>query len=262
MVERYRRGKAKRRLMGNHQRCWVWGRNLIVETLRGARWLPVDVWLADDLPAAETDETEALAEALDVRVIRVSSQVLRQRCGSSEHQGFAARMPEFPYTPESELASILRAAPPALVLICDRLQDPYNLGAILRSAEALGAHAVLVGREQQVGVTSLVARASAGAVNHIPLIRCESLVTTTQTLRAEGLVLAACSEKAQQPLSECDLSGPAALIVGNEGTGVSADLLEVANEYLAIPLSGAVESLNVAAAAAIVLYEANRQRRS
>lgn len=260
MVERYRRARGKRKLLGNHQKCWVWGRNLVLEALRSGRWLPIDLLLADSAPDDVSAEVRSLAENQDVPVSEVSAAVIRQKCHTSEHQGLAARMPEFPYYDSKYLTSLLANVSRPLLLLCDRIQDPYNLGAIVRSAEALGVTAVVLGTREQTGVTSLVARASAGAVVHVPIVQVESMEGCVSALRSDGIVLAGCSEKASQAVYDCDLSGPAGLVIGNEGTGIRPAILEQLDYQLSIPQSGTVSSLNAAAAAAIALYEVSRQR--
>lgn len=260
MVERYRRGKKKRKLLGNHQKCWIWGRNLILETLRGQTWVPVDLLLSDELPGEFRTEAEGLADEQEIPIEWVSPERIRQVCGTGEHQGYAARMPEFPYAPPETLTELIERTQLPLIVMCDRIQDPFNFGAILRSADGFGVTAVVIPIKQQVGVTSLVARTSAGAVNHVPIMQVESLAETTDVLQSAGIAIVACSEKTNRPLSDCDFRMPAAIVLGNEGVGVSEEVLKKADSRVRIPLSGKVESLNAAVAAAIVMYEVSRQR--
>lgn len=260
MVERYRRGKGKRKLLGNHQKCWIWGRNLVTETLRAGQWLPVDLLLSEEVAPSERQPVEESARACGVPFELVEPARIKQLCGTAEHQGFAARMPEFPYAAETELPAIVGENSPALLLVCDRIQDPYNFGAILRSADCFGIDAVIIQETQQVGVTSLVARSSAGAVNTVPIIRHPSLPGLAAELSELGVALAACSEKASQDVFDVDLTQPTALIVGNEGTGISTDLLGAVNVSIRIPMHGSIGSLNAMVAASVTLYEAQRQR--
>ncbi len=262
MVERYRRGKGKRRMLGNHQKSWIWGRNLVLETLRAGNWLPMDLLLSEELATDVRSEAEQLAHDQDIPFERVEPARIRQLCGTSEHQGFAAKMPEFPYANVHDLAAIVQENDPVMLLICDRIQDPFNLGAMLRSADGFGVSAVIIPDSEQVGVTSLVARTSAGAVNHVPIVQCESLTDVGEQLRDLGVSILACSEKAESNIGLCDLTRSVALVVGNEGKGVSRALLDLADSHVRIPLQGAVSSLNAAVAAAVVMYEVQRQQRS
>jgi len=201
-----------------------------------------------------------LAESLGVPFELVDANRIRQLCGTAEHQGFAARMPEFPYTAAEELPEIVVLGKPAFLLMCDRIQDPYNFGAILRSADCFGVDAVVIQETQQVGVTSQVARSSAGAVNTVPVVRHPSLPALATELGDLGVSLAACSEKAVTDVAQADLTQAIALIVGNEGTGVRPELQDAVSVSVRIPMHGSIGSLNAMVAASVTLYEAQRQR--
>ncbi len=247
--------------MGNHQRCWIWGRHLVLETLRARVWQPLEIILADDLPVdARQEVLDLLAgrpNAVDVQTL--SREMLTKRAGT-EHQGYLARMPPFPYARLDDLLKLppkTDAAP--LFLILDSIQDPHNFGTIVRSAEVLGVHGVCVGETHQAEVSSHVARSSAGAINRIPLVRGDLLSMATE-LKSKGLRLAAASEKAERLASVTDLTGPLALVIGNEGRGIHPELLAGCDLSVRIPVCGQIGSLNAAAAAAILCYEARRQR--
>lgn len=260
MVERSRRARGKHKLLGNHQRSWLWGRNLVRETLLGERWPLVELYLADDLAPAQIAEATRLAERLGVPVRIAPPQRLQQLAHTGEHQGYLARMGPFPYTPAETL---LDAAPERpLFLILDAIQDPFNFGAMLRSAAAFGVAGVFVGTQRQVPVTSLVARSSAGVVNRVGIAQVDDLVAFVHTLQQRGIRVIGATEKAVAPLTEQDFCGGTAIILGNEGTGIRAELLAVCDALGRIPLAAAVDSLNAAAAAAVFLFEANRQRDS
>ena len=259
MVERYRRGKGKRKLLGNHQKCWIWGRNTVAETLAAGRWDILELHLADSLPTEERESLQNIARRQDVPVAVEPAEQLHRTCKSAEHQGVIAKMPPFPY---SDPQAVLTARPPCpLYVILDAIQDPFNFGAIVRSAEVLGVDAVFIGENQQVGVTSLVARTSAGAVNHIPIARVPDLTEFVRRLRETPVCIVGASAEAKVPVHQYDFQKPTAMIVGNEGRGISEELLLLCDETLRIPQSGRVGSLNAAVAASIIFYEASRQRR-
>lgn len=257
-MERHGRGKGKKRLLGSHQKCWLWGRNVVLETLSAGRWEILELYLVDTLEKGLLAEVQALARVRNVPVRIEPVEVLEKYCHTQEHQGLLARMAEYPYCGESELIGSLSG--PSLVMILDGIQDPYNFGAILRSAEIFGAQAVFIPLAGQVGVTSMVARSSAGAVNRLPIARVESLEETIGSLQDRGIIVVAASEKAETALGEHDFNKPVAIIVGNEGRGVSPGLLERCDRTLRIPQMGSIGSLNAAVAAGIFLYEAARQR--
>ena len=138
MVERYRRSKrnTKQKLLGNHQKCWIWGRHAVVETLRAARWPILELAVADRLPSDELESVRNLASDRECPLTVEPFESLKRRCGSSEHQGYVAKMPPFPYADANALLDAAKTTP--LYLVLDSIQDPHNFGAIIRSAAALG----------------------------------------------------------------------------------------------------------------------------
>lgn len=258
MVERYRRGKGKP-LLGSHQKCWIWGRHLVQETLAAGRWPVADLFLSDSLPPELLAGASARAVELGVPVNVLPPDELEKLGHTREHQGFLARMLEFPYVSLEALPSG-SDADPAFTVLLDGIQDPYNLGAVLRSAEVFGAHGVILQASGQTGVTSMAARSSAGAVNRIPVAKVESLAAAAASLRARGVALVGASEKAERELPACDLRGPVCVAVGNEGFGLSEAVREQCALLARIPQLGHVGSLNAAVAAGIFFYEVRRQR--
>jgi 23S rRNA (guanosine2251-2'-O)-methyltransferase len=257
-MERYRRAKGKRALLGSHQKCWIWGRHLVVETLIAGRWPILELCLSQDLGADHLEAAQALAAKQKVPAVLEPPESLTRRCHSSEHQGYLARMSEFPYAGEAE--ALADAPSPPLLAILDRIQDPHNFGAIIRSAEVFGIGALFVGEQEQVPVTSMVARSSSGAVNRVPIVRVSALPGLAGRLRQRGVSVVAASEKATDGICGFDFRRPVAIVIGNEGRGISKDLCEQCDRSLRIPQHGALGSLNAAVAAAVFFYEARRQR--
>ena len=260
-MERYRRAKGKQRLLGNHQKCWIWGRNPVLETLRAGRWPILELWLAADLTDEPVPEALACAERLKIPVTRGSSEDLIRLCHSAEHQGFLAKMGEFPYATEDLLFEAGGPGATSFYLLLDGVQDPHNLGAILRSAEVFGATAVVLAGSGQVGVTRQVARSSAGAVNRVTLVQTDDLPALAGRLRGAGVTVVGASEKADETIDQFDWRRPVALVVGNEGHGHSAEMTGQIEAWVRIPQDGQIGSLNAAVAAAIGCYEIRRQRR-
>jgi len=261
MVERSRRGKGKHgrrnELLGSHARSWIWGRNLVVETLAAARWPIVELYLADDLPAEVLAETESAGRALNAKVQFVARERLEQLGHTGEHQGFLAKMGPFPYAPADDLLACTRRP---LFLILDRIQDPFNFGAIVRSAGAFGVDGIFIGRLHQAPVSSQVARSSAGVVNRVPIAQVENLCELAGELSRRNVQVIGASEKAERPLTACQFSKPTALVIGNEGTGIDPELAACCHELARIPIESGVGSLNAGAAAAVFLFEIHRQR--
>lgn len=257
-MERYRRGKGKQSLLGNHQKCWIWGRNAVRETLQAGRWKMHELWLADSLLEAEMDEARIWGAALGATVSVLTTAEIENTCRSSEHQGYAARMTEFPYRNAGDVLANLPENPFCAVL--DGIQDPYNFGAILRSAEVLGVNAVFIGAVGQVGVTSMVVRSSAGAVNRVPLARVENLGALVTEIKTLGMRVAGASEKAAETLAAFDFTRASVVVIGNEGRGPRPELIAACDTLVRIPQNGRIGSLNAAVAAGICFYEARRQR--
>ena len=248
----------KQELLGSHQKCWIWGKNVVLETLRAGRWPVLELRISERLQRDKQAEARRLAEARDVPLLIEPAGELERRCRSAEHQGYIAKMPPYPYEDAGGL--LARRIESPLYLLLDAIQDPYNFGAILRSAEAFGVTAVFVPAQRQCEVTSLVARTSAGAVNFLRIAKVNRLVDLAADLKSAGVSLAAATEKGSRILNDCDFRGPTAIIIGNEGEGISRALLEQCDATARIPQHGSVGSLNAAVSAGIVLYEAARQR--
>jgi 23S rRNA (guanosine2251-2'-O)-methyltransferase len=171
-----------------------------------------------------------------------------------------AKMPPFPF---ADLRNVLdRAKSPAFFVILDGIQDPFNFGAILRSADVFGADGVFVPEENQSDVTVQVARSSAGAVNHVPISRVHDLGDLLRRLREKGVMSVAAAGAAAKSAADFDLTAPCALIIGNEGIGVRDEVLQACDAQIRIPQAGHVESLNAAVAAGVLCYEVQRQRKA
>ncbi|MEI6168568.1 MAG: RNA methyltransferase [bacterium] len=258
-MERHHRGKGKKRLLGSHQKCWIWGRNSIVETLAAGRWEISDLYLSRLLPAEPLAQAQALAARQHLTPIIAEPDELTRLCHTSEHQGYLARMTEFPYAEEAAVMASLPTSPFCIIL--DGVQDPYNFGAIIRSGEIFGAHALFIADSGQVGVTSMVVRSSAGAVNRLPIVRVPDLGALVDRLKAKGVKVVAASEKAAGPIMDYNFRQGISIVIGNEGVGPGTQLLQHCDDTVSIPQTGRIDSLNAAVAAGIFFYEVRRQRR-
>jgi 23S rRNA (guanosine2251-2'-O)-methyltransferase len=245
-------------LMGSHQRCWIWGRMSVVETLRAGRWPILELHLSKEMTADELHAAMKLADGLNLPVSIETPEELTRLCRSEDHQGYLAKMPPFPYDHAEELLGQRRDR--AFYLVLDAVQDPFNFGAIIRSADALGVDAIFVGAAQQADVTSLVVRSSAGAVNYVPLARVTDLVDWLGGLKQAGLSVVGSSPRAKRDISQCDFCRPVALVLGNEAVGIRPEILSICDERVLIRQRGHVGSLNAAVSAGILCYEVARQR--
>lgn len=258
MGEKSRRREGKQKLLGSHQRSWLWGRNLVRETLAAGRWPIAELRLAEDLPRDELNAASEMASVQGVSPEVVSRDVLERLCHTSEHQGYLARMGPFPYRTTEELLPAANAR--ALFLILDALQDPYNFGAILRSAEIFGVTGVVIGTTRQVPVTSMVARSSAGGVNRVPIAQVDDLALLASQLKRSGFEIVGASEKGSVTLPEFRFPERTAIVIGNEGEGIGDTLLAECTRLVRIPQVGQLGCLNAAIAASIFCYEAGKRR--
>jgi len=252
-----------RNYAGSHQRAWLWGRHAIQETLAAARWPVLELFTSEILATDVLQSLRQTAARLAVPLHEVSSARLEQLCRQPDHQGVAARMGAFPLESAGDLlvavheAARTTAAP--LFVLLDRIQDPWNFGAILRCCDAVRASGVVIGATSQSAVTPHVARASSGAVNHLRIFQTSDLVEATSLFRQGGFRIAAASEKSSEQFWNTRLSGPLLLLIGSEAVGVAPELLACSDVQAAIPMQGSVTSLNAAVAAGILLYECRRQ---
>jgi len=254
-----RRAKPKHGLAGSHQKSWLWGRHVVLETLRARTWPVLELLLAEEMPAEAREMAEALASATHVKMTFASRQRLEDLCHTSEHQGYLAKMGAFPYADAESVVAATRAS--ALYVVLDSIHDPHNFGAIIRSAEVFGVDAVFIASRRQTGVTTAVARASAGAAGRVPIARVTDLCDLVERLQAAGVRVAAACQNAGAVLGGHDFRRRTAIVIGNEGAGINDAVLERCDARVRIPQQGRIGSLNAAAAAAILFYEARRQRR-
>jgi 23S rRNA (guanosine2251-2'-O)-methyltransferase len=222
----------------------------VIEALRSRKREVFEV-----LDAAKISEVAKVADVASVPVKKVTRARIEELARGAAHQGVAARVGPYPY---SDLGEIL-AAPDPLILVLDSVTDPRNLGAVLRAAEGAGASGVVIPKDRVVGVTAAAVKASAGASEHVPVARETNLRRAIDRMKEAGVWVYA-AEVGGTTYTELDLSGSVALVLGSEGRGVRRLVREGCDGAVSIPMLGAVESLNVSVAAAILLYEARRQR--
>jgi 23S rRNA (guanosine2251-2'-O)-methyltransferase len=241
---------------------FTYGVNPVLEALRAR---PQDIerlyTTEGQLGTRAAAEIYSRARDLRLRVDTVPRERLAALADGGAHQGIVAELKGFEY---AELEDILDAAKergePPLVVLLDGIQDPHNLGAIIRSAHALGAHGVVVTKDRAVSVTGAVSKASAGAVEHCKVARVVNLSRTLEELKDAGLWSVAADPEGKTALWEGKLTGPLALVVGAEGEGIREGVLKHCDFRLHIPMGGRLGSLNASVSAALLLYEVARQR--
>lgn len=220
-------------------------------------------WLRilDDSHNKRLLEIESRAQGSGVQVIKTQLSELDKLSGQQRHQGVIASFKSSNVVTEGQLETVLDSITGIpLILVLDGIQDPHNLGACLRTADAAGVHLVVICKDRSVGITPVVRRAASGAAETLTVIQATNLARVLRTLKKRGIWLAGTSDEATDSLYATDLTGPLALVVGHEGSGLRRLTTEICDYLVRIPMAGQVESLNVSVATGVCLYEINRQR--
>lgn len=235
------------------------GRNAVIEALRSGK--PMDkILIQDGLQDGPIQTIKREAKKQDALVKFVEKERLDRISSTGKHQGVIAYAAAYEY---AEVEDILQAAKdkgePPFVFLLDNIEDPHNLGAIIRTANLAGAHGVIIPKNRAVGLTATVARTSAGALNYTPVARVTNLAKTIEELKKEGLWFV-CADMGGTTMYDLNLTGPIGLVIGNEGEGVGRLVKEKCDFIASIPMKGDIDSLNASVAAGVLAYEIVRQR--
>ena len=244
----------------NDREDLIEGRNAVTEALRAGRNI-------DKIYIAKGEEDKALghiaskAREMGIVVVEADRRKLDAMSITHAHQGVIALAAMREYVSvESMLEAAAAKGEQPLLVVCDEISDPHNLGAIIRTAECAGAHGVIIPKRRSVGLTATVAKASAGAVEYMKVARVANINNAIHELKERGVWVFGAAGEGSQPMYRADLTGPAAIVIGNEGDGISQLVRKNCDMLIHIPMSGKISSLNASAAASILLYEAVRQR--
>ncbi len=237
------------------------GRNAVIEALRAGA--SIDKIF---IQKGETDKTlghiASTARAAGVVVVDADKRKLDFMSRTHAHQGVIALASVREYVSVEDILNIAREkGENPLIVVCDEISDPHNLGAIIRTAECAGAHGVVIPKRRSAGLTSIVGKTSAGAVSYVPVARVPNIPALLEQLQKEGVWVFGTAAEGTTTLYSADLKGPAAIVIGSEGEGMTRLVREKCDFLVSIPMKGKISSLNASAAAAILLYEAVRQRR-
>lgn len=235
------------------------GRNAVLEAFRAGKTVD-KIFLLDGNNDGPISSIIREAKKNDTIINYVTKERLDQMSETGKHQGAIAYIAAYEY---AELEDILKIAeekgePPFLILL-DNIEDPHNLGAIIRTANLVGAHGVIIPKRRAAGLTATVARTSAGALNYTPVAKVTNLSTTIEDLKKRGLWFV-CADMAGEIMYNVNLKGPIGLVIGNEGEGVSRLVKEKCDYNAQIPMKGDIDSLNASVAAGVLAYEILRQR--
>ncbi len=235
------------------------GRNAVLEAFRSGK--PVDkLYVLDRCQDGPVRSIVREAKKHDTILKFVDKERLNQLSGTGKHQGVVAFTAAYEYAEVSDMLKLAgeRGEKPFLFLL-DGIEDPHNLGAIVRTANLAGAHGVIIPKHRAVGLTATVLKASAGALNYTPVARVTNLARTMEELKREGLWFV-CADMKGEIMYRQNLEGPIGLVIGNEGDGVSRLVKEKCDFTAAIPMKGNIDSLNASVAAGVLAYEIVRQR--
>ena len=236
------------------------GRNAVIEALRAGTQIDKIY-----LQKGETDRTlghiASTARSAGIVVVDADKRKLDFMSRTKAHQGVIALASVREYVSVEDILNIAREkGENPLLVVSDEISDPHNLGAIIRTAECAGAHGVIIPKRRSAGLTSIVGKTSAGAVSYVPVARVPNIAALLKDLQKAGVWVFGTAAEGNTTLYDADLKGPAAIVIGSEGDGMTRLVREGCDFLVSIPLKGRISSLNASAAAAILLYEAVRQR--
>ena len=242
-----------------YQEFTIEGRNAVIEAYRSGK--PIDkLFILDGCQDGPMMTIKREAKNHDTLVKYVTKERLDQLSETGKHQGVIAYAAAYEY---AEVDDILEAAKkkgePPFIFLLDNIEDPHNLGAIIRTANLAGAHGVIIPKNRAAGLTATVARTSAGALNYTPVAKVTNLAKTIEDLKKEGLWFV-CADMGGTTMYDLDLKGPIGLVIGNEGEGVGRLVKEKCDMVASIPMKGDIDSLNASVAAGVLAYEIVRQR--
>ena len=242
------------------ERDVIAGRNAVTEALKAGR--PIDsILVRRGEKNGSVSSILRMAKQAGIPVKEVDSRKLDGMCGGENHQGIIAMAAVHAFSEVEDIFALAESRnEPPFILVCDEIADPHNLGAIIRTAECAGAHGVVIPKRRSAGLTSIVAKTSAGAVSYVPVARVPNIPALLEQLQKEGVWVFGTAAEGTSDLYSADLKGPAAIVIGSEGDGMTRLVREKCDFLVSIPMKGKISSLNASAAAAILLYEAVRQR--
>ncbi len=238
----------------------IYGTNPVLEALEAGREID-KILLLDGARHSRISRITAIAKERGITYRFVSRQSLDRLCEGENHQGVAAYAAAHSYVEVDDILNLARERNEApFVIIAENLSDPHNLGSIIRTANAAGAHGVIIPKNRSVGLNSTVSKVSAGAVEHTYVARVSNIASTLEKLKKEGLWIAGTALEGETAHYDCDLTGALGIVIGSEGEGMSRLVRERCDFLVKIPMIGEIESLNASVAAGVLIYEALRQR--
>lgn len=242
-----------------YQEMNIEGRNAVIEAFRSGKTVD-KLYILDGCQDGPVMTIKREAKKHDTLVKYVTKERLDQMSQTGKHQGVIAVIAAYDYAEVEDILQKAREKGEApFIFLLDNIEDPHNLGAIIRTANLAGAHGVIIPKNRAVGLTATVARTSAGALNYTPVAKVTNLAKTIEELKKEGMWFV-CADMGGTSMYQLDLKGPMGLVIGNEGDGVSRLVREKCDFIASIPMKGDIDSLNASVAAGVLAYEIVRQR--
>ena len=245
---------------GEHDKDFIFGTRAVIEALNAQK--DIDKILINKEQNNElTKELLSLAKAEKVPVVRVPEAKLN-RITRKNHQGVVAHISAIQYASlDNVIEECFSKGVSPLILVLDRITDVRNFGAIARTADCAGVHAIVLPEKGSAQINSDAVKTSAGALNFLPVCRVKNLYYTIKDLKKMGLNVVSCTEKTERSMYEADYTSPTVIVMGSEEDGISSEIMSISDEFVAIPMFGNIESLNVSVASGVMIYEALRQRK-
>lgn len=237
----------------------VEGRNAVIEAFRAGKTID-KLFILDGCQDGPIQTIKREAKKADVMIKFIDKERLDQMSQTGHHQGVIAKCAAYEYAEVSDILENARSkGEDPFVILLDNIEDPHNLGAIIRSANLAGAHGVIIPKNRAVGLTATVARTSAGALNYTPVAKVTNISKTIEELKKEGIWFA-CADMDGEVMYRQNLTGPIGIVIGNEGDGVSRLVKQNCDYVCQIPMKGDIDSLNASVAAGVLMFEVVRQR--
>lgn len=234
----------------------LFGLHSVREAMRAGRRRMFEIYICKDRPSPRIAEMAALAASVHVPIKQITPKELTSLCGSEFHQGIGAKAQSYPLAD----LSVLPEKPDTFLLLTDSISDTHNLGALIRTALCAGVDGVILPKDRAASPVPSVSRASAGALEHMPVVQVANLVNTIKELKEKGMWIAGMAADGNQSLFQSDLTGPLAIVIGGEEKGIRPLVRKHCDFLIRIPQEGQIDSLNASVAGAVVMYEAYRQR--
>lgn len=239
---------------------FISGKNPVIEALRSDRSIN-KIWVSDKAQPSQVQTIYQLAKEKGVIIQQVDKRKLDQTAGTLNHQGVVASVAAHEYVELDDLLEGIRQKRETpFLLLLDEIEDPHNLGSILRSADCTGVHGVVIPKRRAVGLTSTVAKTSSGAIEYVPVARVSNMAQTIDLLKKEGFWITGTDASGEYKMGQPDYRVPTAIVIGSEGKGMGRLIREKCDYVIRIPMVGHVNSLNASVAAALVLFEVLKQR--